>query len=53
MSTTEPAAPPPRTYVLIGYPDGETMCFAPFEANAPADRFQQEFRAAREAALGK
>ena len=38
---------------LIGYPDGETICSAPFEASGPAAEFQQKFRAAQEAALGK
>lgn len=38
---------------LLGYPDGETLCFAPFEASGSATEFQQRFRAAEEAALGK
>jgi hypothetical protein len=36
---------------LIGYPDGETICIAPFSARGGEGDFQQQFRAAEEAAL--
>ena len=38
---------------LIGYPDGETICIAPFSARGSEGEFQQQFRAAEEAALAK
>jgi hypothetical protein len=39
---------------LIGYPDGESICMAPFQASgADPEQFQQSFWAAEEAALGK
>ena len=38
---------------LVGYPDGETICIAPFAASGSGDDFQARFRAAEEAAVGK
>jgi len=36
---------------LIGYPDGETICIAPFAARGSGEDFRERFRAAEEAAL--
>ena len=38
---------------LLGYPDGETICIAPFRASGSGGEFQARFRAAAEAAVGK
>jgi len=38
---------------VVGYPDGETICIAPFEATTDHDDFQQRFWAAEGAAIGK
>jgi hypothetical protein len=38
---------------VLGYPDGETICIAPFRASTDHDDFQQRFWAAEGAAIGK
>jgi hypothetical protein len=38
---------------VVGYPDGETICIAPFQATTDHDDFQQRFWAAEGAAIGK
>jgi hypothetical protein len=38
---------------VVGYPDGETICIAPFQASTDHDDFQQRFWVAEGAAIGK